>query len=163
MCIRDSYNAMDETAELQLAMEAFGKTIVKGHTACQSLLERGMDNLVVNHAAMTPEQLIDVLTLMDPQRSELSQSDILDEVFCLAFQALRNAALEQTNKEAYDTLLRVIWRRCFIRDQWEALNHTAQKSDEAITRELEGTTLWKTLANGHSICRSFLPDPSSFC
>lgn len=156
------YNAMDETAELQLAIEAFGKTIVKGRTACQPLLERGMENLV-NHAAMAPEQLIDVLTLMDPQRSELSQSDILDELFCLAFQALRNSGLEQTNKEAYDTLLKVVWRRCFTRDKWETLNHTAQKSDEAIARELEATTLWKTIAHGHSICKSCLPDPRDFC
>lgn len=148
------YNAVDKAAEIQLAMEAFGKKNVKGRTSYQQLLERGMESLV-SYVAMTPEQLVDVLTLMDPRQSEIAQANIAGEVFQLAFLAVRNSSIAENDKEAYDGLVKIIWRRCFLRDDWASLNNTARKSDDVIAEELEATTLYKTIVQGFKIGKDF--------
>lgn len=147
--IRSSFhNAVDRSAELQLVMDAFGKRITKGKPACHDLLERGLERLV-DHKALDAEQLIDVLTLMDQRQSDSKFDNIAGQEMFLAFQALRNSGLSETDGR-YVNLLRIIWRRLFIRDMWDRVNNTAQKSDESVVEDLEWTTLFETFCRGEA-------------
>lgn len=145
------YDAVDRAAELQLAMEKYGKRNTKGKSTFYNLLERGLESLV-NQVAMSPEQLIDVLTLMDQDSSGSNFGNIFGQEIFLAFKTLKNSGIPQTD-DRYNFLLKTIWRRCFIRDPWERINDTASKSDQGVVQELQWTTAFETFCLGDTACR----------
>lgn len=142
------YSAVDQAAELQIAMETFGRVVVKGKPASHSLLERGFESLIQNKV-MNADLLIDLLTLMDQRTSELRQNDISGSEFVLALQVYAQTAKLRSTRNN-ELLLKVIWRRCFIRDGWKVLDAAAKKSDQEATTELEATVLFKTIYGGHA-------------
>lgn len=142
------YNAVDQVAELQLAMESFGKHGVKGRPALHQLLERGLESLI-RQSALEAEQLIDTLTLMDQRHCELKQSDIAGREFVLALQALSYSQFGQ-DQNKQDVLLKIIYRRCFIRDDWKSFDAAARRSDQEAIDALESTTLFKTFYEGYA-------------
>ncbi|KAI9723483.1 MAG: hypothetical protein M1828_004213 [Chrysothrix sp. TS-e1954] len=141
------YNALDENSELTLLMQDFGRHKTDGRPNLQQLLERGLDS-VRAATVMGPEQLIDVLTLMDHHPCDMSSRDVSGLEFFLALQVLKHSGFAPASHR-YQTLLKIIWRRCFVEDQWDDINKTSHKSDDAVARTLETTKLFQTIYQGN--------------
>ncbi|EFQ28308.1 hypothetical protein CGRA01v4_11943 [Colletotrichum graminicola] len=129
--------AVDEGAELQLAMENHCLYIPKKQKALVQLFENSMRRLL-RHEALDVMSLIDLLTLIS--LSPETAADIADP-FHLALVAASYALQGEELKMAK----RLIWRRCFIRDDWIKLNDTQLKDDSIVEEKLARTTLFSAL------------------
>lgn len=141
------FEAIDEEAELKLAMDTFGKRVHKRLRHLAELLEHGLKGLL-NHRTMSPEQLIDVLTLMDKEPCPAAENDVSGQLTYLALLALKSSEL-QKDQQRFQSLLKTIWLRCFISDDWQYINDTASKADSGAIQDLEATSFYKTLSAGH--------------
>jgi nuclear pore complex protein Nup133 len=133
---------IDSQAELEIALQKFGlKNQDLG--ALRQVLEAGVERLL-SHTALSVEELIDVLTLMD---SEIGDDDdnLQGQEFFLALRAL-DAAAPNIPQPRFDLLLQLIWKRCYIYDDWVELNGAAQKkSGDEMESKLRKTVAWRTL------------------
>jgi nuclear pore complex protein Nup133 len=127
-------NALDENAELQLALESHGNSDLKSQPTFISFLEESMTHLV-KHEAMEALTLIDLLTLMTTEDEELRSAQ-----FYLALQATRYVL----NRDDQLLTQRIIWRRCMLRDKWTDINNTEQKDDQQVSEQLATTALYRT-------------------
>lgn len=135
--------AIDEEAELDVALseENFGNQHLENLKALKTLLRENMVKLLSN-TAMDAISLIDLLTLMGPGRSE-SGENISGIETALALKALSTGL---QNKDDEPLVERVIWRRCFIRDDWSEINNTDMKDDQQIRDQITRTALYSTLS-----------------
>lgn len=133
--------AIDEKAELQLALEVHGSKALKNQPAFLSLLETSMDQLL-RHEAMKAETLIDLLTLMDDSSRHEEQDYFRIQQFYLALQATQ---LGISDRDEQALLQKIIWRRCMLRDNWAAINDTNEMMDEQVEEHLENSALYQTL------------------
>ena len=130
--------AVDEAAEQELAVKEHGVLIPKKLKALAQIFDDGMGRLI-RHEALDPLTLIDLLTLiaLDP-----NHIDIMGDQFFLALKVARygiKSTAERTDVE------RLIWRRCFIRDDWKAVNETNEKADEDQLSIVGQTAAYHTL------------------
>jgi nuclear pore complex protein Nup133 len=140
------HGALDSSAELQLANEQFGKVLVDSKPALREALQRGLAK-VVGRCPAAPDELIDVLTLMDPIRwPEVEGDEVIDNEFALALRVLKASEMGRKDPSYRDILEKIIWRRCMIRDDWEKLNVTNEKGDEEMEATIRATALFRTLA-----------------
>ena len=131
-------NAIDDKAELQLAMEVHGNKSLRHKMAFSLLLETSMAKLV-KHEAMDASSLIDLLTLMtDPVISEEDPS-FRGEQFYLAIQASLHGI---PKKDEQHLTQQMIWRRCMLRDNWSDLNNIVLKADQEVDDQLRTTALY---------------------
>jgi nuclear pore complex protein Nup133 len=126
-------NAIDENAELQLALEAHNNKALKNQPTFISFLEESMARLV-KHEAMDALTLIDLLTLMT------DEEDFRSVQFYLALEATRYGL----TKDEQLLTQRIIWRRCMLRDNWTDINNTEQKDDQQVSEHLARTALYQT-------------------
>jgi len=131
--------AIDDKAELQLALEAYGNKGFKKQQAFLSLLEDSMGQLI-RHEAMNALTLIDLLTLMGDKRKE-ELDPFSHEQFYLALEASRCGL---SDKDEQSLMQRIIWRRCFLRDNWAEVNNTDLKDDQQVSEQLRRTALYST-------------------
>lgn len=146
--------AVDEEGALDNIMKTYATETSKSHPALTQLLKLGFSDLV-SHRTMNPDSLIDVLTLMDqvPSHSlstEASGSSGEDQqVFGretnLALKVLNAADLEP---EITDTLQKLIWKRCLLRDDWAYIGKTNYKSDRIVDEKLMSTAAFETIKAG---------------
>ena len=158
-------NILDVPSRHELAFEILGKNslAVKDKTAFKGLLYDSL-GLLLNQQSMTIDQIIDVLTLMSPIGSDpIHQDKITEETldagiigleFIFALNAIDfalpnnpedvNALEKRTKREALQTL---VWRRVMLRDNWQDLNNTANKSDQAVTDSMKDSILGFTVYN----------------
>ena len=135
---------IDDQAELEVTMQSYGlKNQDLG--ALRQVLEAGVER-VLAYTALPVDELIDVLTLMD---SEIVDSDNEDQLqgqeFSLALKAL-NAAAPNMPQARFDLLLQLIWKRCYIYDDWVEINGAAQKtSGDEMESKLRKTVPWRTI------------------
>lgn len=134
-------DAIDENAEVQLALEACGKKSLKKQKRSAALLEEGIGRLV-RHEAMDALALVDLLTLMDDNGELENEIPFSAVQFYLALKAARCSSLE---KDEQILVQRVIWRRCMLRDDWAQVNNTDMKDDEQVSEQLRKTALYLTL------------------
>ncbi|KAM3072879.1 hypothetical protein ACMFMF_007207 [Clarireedia jacksonii] len=132
--------AIDDKAEVQLALEIHGNKGLKQQSFI-SLLEEAMAHLV-KHEAMNALTLIDLLTLMGDNSKPLEDDVLSYEKYYLALEASR---LGISDKEERQLIQRVIWRRCFLRNNWSELNNTESKDDQQVSDHLRETALYWTL------------------
>lgn len=152
------YEAVDEDAEAQLAMETYGKCVSNSPSLAE-LLEDGLAAMI-RHEALSSDQLIDVLTLMDDTPCSLKEHDISRRRFYLALMVLRHGGFG-SDRQTFDMLLRLTWQRCYSRDDWDSINDTGSKVDEDAVADLEATTLYRTIYEGQSRGKkSFNPNPT---
>ena len=130
-------NAVDEAAELMLAVQTHDK-IPKKHKALHQLIENSLSRLL-KHEALDPFALIDLLTLL-----ELGDGDPSDTESDQFFLALRVAHCSLKGDELIDAQ-RLIWRRCFTRNDWSKINNTESQGDLAVLRALEVTRAYHTM------------------
>lgn len=129
-------DAVDDVAAVELAMQAFAPKIPKKYKVLQDDLQDAMSHLVA-HKAMRPLTLINLLTLI--RLDEVGDVD-LD----LFWSAIRVADLG-LNGEQKQQALRLIWRRCYIRDDWSKVNHTENMNDQAVMDILGRTQAYCTM------------------
>ncbi|GJC98095.1 hypothetical protein ColKHC_06921 [Colletotrichum higginsianum] len=131
--------AVDASAELQLAMENHCLHLPKKQKALIQLFENSMRQLL-RHEALDVMSLIDLLTLIS--LSPETAADIADP-FYLALLAASHALQGEELKMAK----RLIWRRCFIRDDWTKINDTQLKDDSVVEEKLARTTLFSAFVS----------------
>ena len=150
-------DAIDENAEVQLALEAHGNKKLKKQKRSASLLEESIGRLV-RHEAMDALTLVDLLTLMGDNGEGEDEVPFSGIQFYLALKAIRYGLVE---KDEQTLVQRVIWRRCMLRDDWAEVNNTDMKDDEQVSEQLRKTALYMTLKacfkNGRSLLWSRLP------
>lgn len=136
---------VDDKAANDLAAEIFASRVIAKMPALKRQLKNGLKSLL-SRSPLSPEELVDVLTLMDPTAwmgDDQDDPKIVGNEFNLALRVVGiSTALSTTLR---DDLRAIIWRRAMIRDDWLTLNDTAGKNDTEVGREMTSTSLFKTL------------------
>ncbi|KAH0495180.1 hypothetical protein TgHK011_008745 [Trichoderma gracile] len=134
-----TYDAVDEAAALNLAMEAHSANVPKRQKVLRQLFEDGMERLL-KHEVLDPMTLIDLLTLADinPESRQMT-----GHPFWLALKVAESSCSGDELREAK----RLIWRRLFIRDDWAKINDTQLKDDREVVERLANTELYAMLSD----------------
>lgn len=140
--------AMDLAAELDLVLEQYCKRYVKGKPALHKVLTRNLTQLVARDKLGT-EDLIDTLTLIDEGKLHPHDEDFADKRFFCALNLLKVCKFMDGAVARTDLHEKIIWRRCMIQDDWEAINRTELKDDTQVEVETGATALFKTLKEGY--------------
>ncbi|KAB5577589.1 Non-repetitive/WGA-negative nucleoporin C-terminal-domain-containing protein [Coniochaeta sp. 2T2.1] len=145
-------DAVDQDEEPRLAVLSHGDLIPKKHKVIADIYEDAMVRLV-KHEALDAFSIIDLLTL-----SHLRPEHVLDmgDQFCLALQvaALGLKGEDRRNAE------RLIWRRCYLRDDWREVNETNNKADIDQLEAVAATAVYSAMfaiATHHKAEDSFYP------
>lgn len=144
------FAAVDLEAEVHLACDAYAIHIKRKLPALNSLLETALEDLL-QFKVLTTERVVDVLTLMKSKPSDDSDANIAGTEFYLALLALQ-AGKSTIDAQRFDTALKLIWKRCYLADEWDLMNKTARKSDKLIASHLRETMLCKTMVLGLKNC-----------
>ncbi|KAF2461595.1 Non-repetitive/WGA-negative nucleoporin C-terminal-domain-containing protein [Lineolata rhizophorae] len=162
--------AIDEDARVPVVMNAFGQErAAAGQGRLEELLRQGVAELC-NQSVMSTWSLVDLLTLIDqrPSRGEAPAArarrgrktwdgkgktgagaagagaeDICGKEFYLALEALRMSG--EDAEMTRDLMLRLVWKRCFVKDDWQAINETQRKTDGSVGESLRATVLYETV------------------
>ena len=128
---------VDESAEVELAVKEHAVLIPKKQKALHQVFEDAMSRLL-RHEALQPHTLIDLLTLasLDPKHY-----DAIGDQFFLALKVARYGLKGEERSDAE----RLIWRRCFIRDDWKRVNETNEKGDLDQLATVGETAAYHTL------------------
>jgi nuclear pore complex protein Nup133 len=130
-------DAVDEPAEIEFAVKEHGGLIPKRQKALLTLFEDSMARLL-RHEALQPHTLIDLLTLAELPESSYES---LGDQFCVALKVARYGLSGQEREDAE----KLIWRRCFIRDDWKDINVTNDKLDVDQLETVGKTSAYRTL------------------
>lgn len=113
--------AIDENAEVELALKAHGGLIPKKHKVLADIFEDAVLRLI-KHEALDAFSLIDLLTLA------YLRPEHVDEIGDQFYLALLVATWGLKGKDQRNAE-RLIWRRCYLRDDWKQVNETNDKAD----------------------------------
>jgi nuclear pore complex protein Nup133 len=149
--------SIDRQAALEQCMSAFGSHVLS-FPSLRQLLENGLDRLL-DHKALSVEELIDIFTLMDCINDEDSPDNVLGAEFFLALKAL-DAAAPRLSENQIENLLKLIWSRCYTFDDWSNLGISAKQSDDERLQILRQTAPWSVYYFAYS-AGFFSPSPSS--
>ena len=129
--------AVDQAAELQLAMDQHATLIPKRQKALLQIFHDGMDRLL-KHEALHPLTLIDLLTMatLDDDHFETMGDQF--------FLALKVAEFDLKGDQRVDAQ-RLIWRRCFLRTDWKKVNETNDKRDSDQLARVGDTAAYRTM------------------
>lgn len=144
--------AIDESAEVELALKAHGNLIPKRQKALVDIFEDAMIRLL-KHEALDAFTLIDLLTLSNLKKAHV---DEIGDQFFLALSVAESGLKGQDRTEAR----RLIWRRCYIRDDWKSVNETNGKADVDQLEAVGGTAAYSTMfaiVDYHQSDESFYP------
>ena len=147
--------ALDDEAGADLAAEQCCRSFVKSKPTLRKAVERSL-LMIVRRQVLDPEQLIDTLTLMDDVVTYSDSEGLADKKFFLALKVLKHTVFEKSEPDRYELNERLIWRRCMIQDDWEAINRTELKPDTEVEVETGATALFKTLKEGFKTGMSHL-------
>lgn len=141
------HGAIDQQAEVQLAMEQFANKLVNNKPILYDILRRGISKLV-SRSPLEANEIIDILTLMDPVQvlEENDTSGVIGHEFTMSLRVLRLYGSLHPNTDYYKYLQRTIWRRCILKNDWIAINNTRLKGDLEIEKEIVSTALFQTVA-----------------
>ncbi|KAH6613756.1 Non-repetitive/WGA-negative nucleoporin C-terminal-domain-containing protein [Chaetomium sp. MPI-SDFR-AT-0129] len=128
---------VDEAAEIELALKEHSVLIPKRQKALHQLFNDAMSRLL-RHEALQPLTLIDLLTLIALPDNH---GDIIGDQFYLALQVAQYGLKGSERADAE----RLIWRRCFTRDDWKRVNETNDKDDLDQLATVGATATYHTL------------------
>jgi nuclear pore complex protein Nup133 len=115
---------------------------------------------LVNRNVIGADGLIDLLTLMGPlQPSGDLDSDFRGREFFQALRVLDHSRYAQQDPSYVSALRKLIWRRCLIKDNWEARGKAAEESNGTSDFAARDTALGLTLVSclaGETPSKSFL-------
>lgn len=135
-----TWEAVDEAAALNFAMEAHSTNIPRRRKATYHIFEEGMKRLL-RHETLDGMTLIDLLTLV--YLSPEARAGMMADPFWLALKI----AQECCHKDEVGEAKRLIWRRLLTRDDWAKLNDTQLKNDDEVTELTTSTELYSMLAD----------------
>jgi nuclear pore complex protein Nup133 len=138
-----TYDAVDDAAALNFAMEVHSMNIPRRQKAQHQIFEDGMKRLL-QHEALDAMTLIDLLTLIYLKPESRAE---IPNPFWLALLVAESSCHSDEVKEAK----RMIWRRLFIRDDWSRINDTQLKDDREVVERLAETELYSMMTD----CISF--------
>ncbi|KAL5584971.1 hypothetical protein FOVSG1_014360 [Fusarium oxysporum f. sp. vasinfectum] len=138
-----TYDAVDDAAALNFAMEVHSMNIPRRQKAQHQIFEDGVRRLL-KHEALDAMTLIDLLTLIYLKPESRAE---IPNPFWLALLVAESSCHSDEVKEAK----RMIWRRLFIRDDWAKINDTQLKDDREVVERLAETELYSMLTD----CISF--------
>ena len=118
-------SALDADAEVEVVMLVYKD--ISGHQLCIHDLIRRNATRLVNREILDPEELIDMLIYMDAEGFD-EYDEFTYQRFFLALQVLRQLDLQKSDPARYDLLEAMIWRRCYVQDDWEKTNRTEKQS-----------------------------------
>ncbi|KAF2279695.1 uncharacterized protein EI97DRAFT_464898 [Westerdykella ornata] len=143
--------SLDKEAAVELLMAEYGQGAMNERPAHQQLLRQGFDK-IVHHRGLDYALLIDVLTLMTYDESKPPVELTQGNEFAFALRALV-LSWHDMNKMTRIHMLRLIWKRLCIRDDWAKINNTKDTSDAQLQEILANTTLGTTLKALHAMIR----------
>lgn len=136
-----TFDAVDDAAALNFAMEAHSINIPRRQRATRQVFENGMQRLI-KHEALDPMTLIDLLTLISLKQEDDGQELIADP-FWMALQVAESSC----HSDELKNVKKLIWRRLFIRDDWPRINDTQLKGDQEVSMAIAGTALFSMLCD----------------
>ncbi|RAR11517.1 nuclear pore complex subunit nup133 [Stemphylium lycopersici] len=131
--------ALDEDSAVELLMAEFGQGRLRERSAHQAILKEGFENLV-QHRVIDPALMIDILTLMNADDSEDGTTLLGGDEFIYAFRVLV-VSWHNIHRTTRDGLLKLVWKRLSIKDDWAAINDTKEIADSRINDVLQDTAL----------------------
>ena len=137
--------ALDDDSALELLMAEFGQGRLKERPAHQIILKEGFEALI-HHRVIDPALMVDVLTLMEDKGSEEPQylMDGNEFTFALKVLVLNWNTIHRTTR---DGLLKLVWKRLCLKDNWAEINQTKDVSDAALQDLLASTAVGWTFKN----------------
>lgn len=129
-------DALDDEAAVELAMQSFAPKVPKKYKVLCDDLQVAMRDLVARKA-MKALSLINLLTLIRLTDFGGTETDLFCSAIRIADLALRGEEKQQA--------LRLIWRRCYVRDEWQKVNHTENMNDKAVLHILSQTQAYCTM------------------
>ncbi|KAI9923395.1 hypothetical protein MW887_009365 [Aspergillus wentii] len=138
--------AIDQKAEVDLAIDHFGKAIAQDRPSLHEILSHTLTK-VITRQVISLDYLIDLLTLIGPgDVLGYGHSDFLGKEFYLALRIVRLSSYAQKDPLYHAALQKLVWRRCMIRDNWEAAGKAAEKMGDGAESFVHDTALFRTLA-----------------
>jgi nuclear pore complex protein Nup133 len=128
---------VDESAEVELAVKEHSVLIPKRQKALFQVFDDSMSRLL-RHEALQPHTLIDLLTLTSLPENHY---DTIGDQFYLALKVAKYGLKGEERSDAE----RLIWRRCFTRDDWKRVNETNEKGDLDQLATVGQTAAYHTL------------------
>jgi nuclear pore complex protein Nup133 len=128
---------VDESAEVELAVKEHSVLIPKRQKALFQVFDDSMSRLL-RHEALQPHTLIDLLTLTFLPENHY---DTIGDQFYLALKVAKYGLKGEERSDAE----RLIWRRCFTRDDWKRVNETNEKGDLDQLATVGQTAAYHTL------------------
>jgi nuclear pore complex protein Nup133 len=139
------HGAIDQKAEVQLAMQEIGIKDDKRYPAFSNLLESAVE-MLVQKEYMGEWMLIDLLTLMEPYHDPENPESISGQEFYLALKVLQHSDMPSSTRTLVEKL---IWRRCLLRDDWVKINDTKLLDDNTVDMATRNTALFALVKAGY--------------
>ncbi|KAH9845315.1 Non-repetitive/WGA-negative nucleoporin C-terminal [Teratosphaeria destructans] len=161
----EARTALDQETAVFLVMDRFGSKI-KEYPSLAGLLSVQLER-VLDHQALSVEELIDVLTLMDTRlyadEDEEPDESLGGAEFVYALKAL-NAAAPNLPQGRFETLLALIWKRCFAYDDWVDITSATttkkkpRRTDNDVKTSFRATAAWRTFWHLYNDCLLTKPE-----
>lgn len=137
--------AIDQKAEADLALDHFGSHLAEDRPSLHELLGDAL-SMLVNKTVIGADGLIDLLTLMGPVLpSEEGDNEMYGGEFFQALRVLGHSRYSQQDPSYVSALRKLIWRRCMIKDDWEARGKVAETSVGNSDDTADDTALYQAL------------------
>ncbi|KAL3473734.1 Non-repetitive/WGA-negative nucleoporin C-terminal-domain-containing protein [Aspergillus californicus] len=138
-------DAIDQKAEIDLAIDHFAASIVQDRPSLHGLLGEALAS-VVSRKVLSRDQLVDLLSLIDPGRdSDVGQDEFCGKECYLALRVIRLGLYAKSDSNYSLALQKLVWRRCVIRDNWDATGRAAEQMGSESETLLFTTSLFRTL------------------
>ncbi|KAK4496438.1 hypothetical protein PRZ48_012418 [Zasmidium cellare] len=136
-------HSLDESVVVENCMHAYGWH-VRNYPALRNLLETNL-TILTDYRVLDAEQLIDTLTLIDLRQDSAAEGNLNGTEFVQALTVLEMSSAKLST-ERFTTLLKTIWKRCYVHDNWAAdVNLTGKKSDQERKVAFQSTAAWITM------------------
>lgn len=133
-------HALDRETEVQVVQNKFARRTAS--PAHRQLLVSGLSRLV-NHEALEVDELIDVFTLMDTVVDYSDERNLQSSEIECALRTL-NAAAPDMDGSHFEMLNALIWKRCYLQDDWHAVTAKNRRGRTPIVRDEDIHTLGHT-------------------
>lgn len=141
------HGAIDQKASIELAIDHFGKSVLKDRPSLHEILCDALTR-VVSKKVIGVDQLVDLLTLIDPSEiPEHGRSRFLGREFYLALRVVHLSNYSEKNPLYHVALQKLVWRRCMIRDNWAVVGETMDGFDgDGVNSSIHNTALFRTMS-----------------
>lgn len=137
--------AIDQKAEVDLAIAHFGKSIAKDKPSLYEILREALTR-IISRQVIGVERLVDFLTLVDSASdTQFDQNEFAGKEFYLALRAIRLSPYGQREPRYNAALQKLVWRRCMLKDKWTVTGQAVQELDHEFEAFLYTTALFRTL------------------